>query len=100
MKVNIILSVALYGCETWSIVTRVGHKLMVFENRVLTEIFGAKWNEVTGDWRRLHIEEHYDLYCLPNTILVIKSRRMGWAGHVARMVERKGAYWILVGRPE
>jgi hypothetical protein len=73
---------------------------MVFENRVLREIFGAKRDEVIGDWRRLYNEELYDLYCSPNIIRVIKSRRMGWAGHVARMVERRGAYWVLVGRPE
>jgi hypothetical protein len=57
-------------------------------------------DEATGDWRRLHNEELNDLYSSPNVIRVIKSRRLRWAGHVARMVEERGAYRILVGRPE
>jgi hypothetical protein len=68
-------------------------------NSVLRRIFGPKRDEVTGEWRRLHNEEHNDLYSSPNIIWVIKSRRM-WAGHVARMGEGRGAYRILVGRPE
>jgi hypothetical protein len=72
----------------------------VFENRVLRRIFGPKRDEVTGDWRRLHNEELNDLYSSPNIIRVIKSRRMRWVGHVARMGERRGAYRILVERPE
>jgi hypothetical protein len=71
----------------------------VFENRVLRRIFGPKRDEVTGKWRRLHNEE-LDLYLSPNIVRVIKSRRMRWAGHVARMGEKRGAYTILVGRPE
>jgi hypothetical protein len=71
----------------------------VFENRVLTGIFGPKRDEVTGEWRRLHNEELNDLYSSPNSIRVIKSRRMRWAGHVARMGEKRGACRILVGRP-
>jgi hypothetical protein len=71
----------------------------VFENRVLRRIFGPKRDEVTGEWRRLHNEELNDLYSSPN-IRVIKSRRMRWAGHLARMGEGRGAYRILVGRPE
>jgi hypothetical protein len=63
-------------------------------------IFGTKRDGVTGEWRRLHNEELNDLYSSPNIIRVIKSRRMRWAGHVARMVEGRGAYRILVGRPE
>jgi hypothetical protein len=72
----------------------------VFENRVLRGIFGPKRDEATGEWRRLHNEELYDLYSSPNINRVIKSRRMGWAGYVARMGEKRGAYRILVGKPE
>jgi hypothetical protein len=72
----------------------------VFENRVLRGIFGPKRDGVTGEWRRLHNEKLNDLYSSPNIIWVIKLRRMRWAGHVARMGEGRGAYRILVGRPE
>jgi hypothetical protein len=72
----------------------------VLENRVLRRIFGPKREEVTGEWRRLHNEELNDLYSSPNIIRVIKSRRMRWEGHVARMGERSGTCKILVGRPE
>ena len=75
-------------------------KLRVFENRVLRRIFGPKRNDVTEDWRKLHNEELNDLYCSPNIIRVIKSRRMRWAGHIARIGERRGEYMILVGKPE
>jgi hypothetical protein len=72
----------------------------VFENRVLRRIFGSKRDEVTGEWRRLHDEELYDMYSSPNIILVIKSRRMRWMRHVARMGDRRGAYGVLVWRPD
>jgi hypothetical protein len=87
---NIILSVALYGCETWSLTLREECRLRVLENRVLRRIFGFKRDEVIGEWRKLHNEELNDLYYLPNIIRVIKSRRMKWTGHVARMGERRG----------
>jgi hypothetical protein len=61
---------------------------------------GRKRDEVRGEWRKLHNEEFNDLYSSPNTIQVIKSRRMRWAGHVARMRERRGTYSVLVGKPE
>jgi hypothetical protein len=73
---------------------------VVFENRVLRRIFGPKRDEVTEEWRRLHNKELYALYSSPNIIRVIKSRRLRWAGHVARMGKRRGAYRVLVGKPE
>jgi hypothetical protein len=72
----------------------------VFENRVLRRIFGPLRDEVTGEWRRLHNDELIDLYSSPNILRVIKPRRMRWAGHVARMGERRVAYRVLVGTPE
>jgi hypothetical protein len=75
-------------------------RLRVFENRVLRRIFGPKRDDTTGEWRRLHNEELNDLYSSPNIIRVIKWRRMKWAEHVARMGAKRGAYRILVGRPE
>jgi len=71
----------------------------VFENTVF-RIFGPRKDEVTGKWRRLHNEELNDLYSLPNIVRVIKSRRMRWAGHVARMDEERAVYTVLVGKPE
>jgi hypothetical protein len=97
---TIILPVVLYGCETWSLRLREEHRLRVSENMVLRRIFGPKRDEVTGEWRRLHKEELNDLYSSPNIIRVIKSRRIRWVGHVARMREGRGAYRILVERPE
>jgi hypothetical protein len=72
---------------------------MVFENRVLRIIFGFKRDNVTGEWRKLHNEELNYLYCSPNIVRVIKSRRMRWVGHVARM-GRRVAYRVLVGKRE
>jgi len=100
MHRTIILPIVLYGCETWSLTMRVERRLRVFENRVLRRIFGPKRNEVTGEWRKLHNEELNDLYCSPNIIRVIKLRRMRWTGHVARMVNRRSVYRVLVGKPE
>ena len=67
-------------------------RLRVFENRVMRRIFEPKWDEVTGEWRKLHNEELNDLYCSHNIVRVIKSRRMRWAGHVAHIGERRGVY--------
>jgi hypothetical protein len=97
---TIILPVIFYWGETWSLILRKEHRLRVFENRVLRKIFGPKRDEVTGEWRRLHYEELNDLYSSPNIIRVINSRRMRWAGHVAHMGERRGAYNLLVWKPE
>jgi len=97
---TIILPLVSYGCETWSLTLREERKLRVFENMVLRRIFGPRRVEVTEEWRRLHNEELNDLYCSPNIVRVIKSRRMRWAGHLARMREERGVYRILVGKPE
>jgi hypothetical protein len=97
---TIILPVVLYGCETWTLTLREKQRLRVFENRVLRRIFEPKRDDATGEWRRLHDEELNDLYSSPNIIRIIKSRRMRWAGHVACLGENRGAYRILVGRPE
>ena len=97
---TVILPVILYGCENWSLTLREGRKLRVFENRILRRIFGPRRDEVTGEWRRWHNEELNDLYSSPNIVWVIKSRRMRWAGHVARMGEERGVYSVLVGKSE
>jgi hypothetical protein len=85
---TIILLVALYGCETWSLILREEHRLRLFENRVLRRIFGPKRPEVAGGWRKLLNEELRNLYTSPSIIKMIRSRRMRWAGHVARMLEK------------
>jgi hypothetical protein len=92
--------VVLYGCETWSLTLKEEHRLRVFENRVLRRISGPKRDEVTGGWRKLHNEKLRGLYSSPSIIIVIKARRMRWAGHVARMGEVRGAYNILVLKSE
>ena len=97
---TIILPVVLYGCETWSLTLREEMKLRAFENMVLRRIFGPRRDEVTGEWRRLHNEELNDLYSSRNIVRVIKSRRMRWAGHVARMGEETGVYRVVVGKTE
>jgi hypothetical protein len=92
---TVILPVALYGCETWSLTLRKERRLRVFESRVLRGVFGPKRDEVTGEWRKLHNEELYDLYS-PNILQVIQSRRMRWTGHVARMGTEEaytGIWW-------
>jgi hypothetical protein len=89
----------LYGCETWSVTLREEHRLRVLESGVLRRIFGLNGDEVTGELRKLRHEELHDMYSSPNIILVIKSRRMRWMRHVARMGKR-GAYRALVGKSE
>ena len=74
--------------------------MRVFENTVLRKIFGSKWDEVTGEWRKLHKEEPNDLYCSSNIVRVIKSRRMIWGGSCSAYGERRGVYRILVEKPE
>ena len=95
---TIILPVVLYGCETWSLTLREESRLTVFENRILRRIFGTKRVE-NGEWRRLHNEELYSLYRSPHIVRVIQSRRLRWAGHVARMEEGRSAFKILTGKP-
>jgi hypothetical protein len=97
---TITLPVVLYGCETWYLTLREDHRLRVFENRVLRRIFGQKMDDVTGEWRKLYNEELHILYSSPNIIRQIKSRRVRWAGHVARMGEERKVYKVLVGKPE
>jgi len=75
-------------------------ELRVFENMVLRRIFGPRRDKVTWEWRKLYNEELNDLYSSPNIVRVIKSRRMRWARHVARMGDERGAYRVLVGKPE
>ncbi|KAJ4442648.1 hypothetical protein ANN_04237 [Periplaneta americana] len=97
---TVILPVVLYGYETWTLTLREEQRLRVYENKVLRKIFGAKRDEVTGEWRKLHNAELHALYTSPDIIKNIKSRRLRWAGHVARMGESRNAYRVLVGRPE
>ena len=85
------LSVILYGYETWSLILREERRLRVFENRVLRNKFGPKRDKVTGEWEKLHSE---------GLIRLIKSKRMRWAWHIARMGKKKGAYRVLVGKPK
>ena len=89
----------LYGCEIWSLKLREERRLRVSENRVLRKVFRPKRDEMTGEWRKLHNEELNDLYSLPNILRVVKSRRMRWVGHVARMGDT-GVHRVLVGKPE
>jgi hypothetical protein len=85
---------------SWSLTLREERRLRVFENRVLRTVFGPKRDAVTGEWRKLHNEELNDLYSFPNIVRVVKSRRVRWAGHVARMGEDRGVHRVLVGKPK
>ncbi|KAJ4427766.1 hypothetical protein ANN_25419 [Periplaneta americana] len=91
---TVIFPVVLYGCETWTLTLtlREEQRLRVFENKVLRKIFGAKRDEVTGEWRKLHNAELHALYSSPDIIRNIKSRRLRWTGHLARMGESRNAY--------
>jgi len=72
----------------------------VFANRELRRVFGPKGDEVIGEWRKLHNKELSDLYSLPIIVRVVKSRRMRWARHVARIGEGRGVHRVLMGKPE
>jgi hypothetical protein len=97
---TIIPLVVLYGGETWSLTLREEHRLRVFENRVLRRIFRPKRDEVMRQCRKLHSRELQNLNSSPDTIRQIKSRRIRWAGHVARKGEGRNVYRVLMGKPE
>jgi hypothetical protein len=92
--------VVLCGCETWYLTLREEHRLRVLEKRVLRRIFRTKREEVTGEWRKLNNVELHNLYSSPNIIRQIKSTRMRWAGHMARLGKERKEYNVLVGKPE
>jgi hypothetical protein len=89
-----------YGCETWTLTMMEERRMRVFENKVFRRIFGLKRDEATGQWRKRHNVELRDLYCSPNIIRVMKSRRIRLEKHVERMEESRSVYWFLVGKPE
>jgi hypothetical protein len=93
---TIILPVVLYACETWSLTLKEERGLRVFENRTLRRTFGPKRDEITGEWRKLHEE----MYSSPYIIRASNSRIIRWAGHVARMGEKRGACRVLLGKPK
>jgi hypothetical protein len=97
---TIILPADFYGCKIWSLTLREEYRFKVFENRAVRRIFGPKWDDVTGEWRKLHSEELHNLYPSPNNIRQIKSRRMSWAGYVVRMGAERKLYKVLVEKPE
>jgi hypothetical protein len=82
--------VVLYGCETWFLLLKEGHRLKVIENKVLRRIFRPKWDETIVDWRKLHSDE----------LRIIKSRRTEWSGLVTRMEEKRNMHRVLVGKTE
>ena len=95
-----LMTCTAHQIPTWSMKLARYVARVVFENMVLRRIFGPRRDEVMGEWGRLHNEELNDLYSSPNIVRVIKSRRMRWAGHVARVGEERGVYRVLVGKPE
>jgi hypothetical protein len=95
---TIILPVVLHMIETWPLILREEHRLKVFAKRVLRTICGPNKDEVIGGWRKLHSEELHNVYSSPNIITMIKSRRMRWAEHAARMGRRGmhiGFWWEI-----
>jgi hypothetical protein len=95
---TIILLFVLYGCETWPLTLKKEFRLRVLEKRIPRKIFGTKRDE-NGEWTKLRDEELHSLYRSPNIVRVIKSRRLRWTGHVARMEEGRSAFKILIGKP-
>ena len=98
--ITVILPLVLHGCETWSLTLRKKRRLRLFENSVLRKISGPRRDEVRGEWRKLHNEDLNDLHSSPSIFRVIKSRKMRWAKHVARIGDRRGAYRVVLERPE
>ena len=94
------MPLVLYGCETLSLTLRDERRVRVFEKRMLRRIFGPKRDEVTAEWRKLHIEELNVLWCSPNIVRMIKSRRMRWADRAASTGERRRLYRVLVRKSE
>jgi hypothetical protein len=90
----------IYLLEISPVLNYLTHRLKVFENKVLKRIFGPKRDEVTRGWKKLHNEELHDVCSSPSIIRRIKSKRMRWVGHVARMAEKRNEYRLLVGKPE
>ena len=90
----------MYGRETWSLTLREEHRLRAFENKVLRKIFAANRGDITGEWRKLPNAELHALYFSPNIIGDFKSRRLRWAGHVARVEKSRNAYRVSLGKPE
>ena len=88
----------IHDCEAWSLTLRENCRLWVFENRIPRRIFGPKRDE-NGKWRRLQNEEFHSLYRSPNRFRAIKSKRLRWAVHIARMEEGRSAFKILTGKP-
>ena len=99
LKVKIYRSIILHRCETWFRLLSMGRRLRVFERRFLKRIFGFKRDVVAGKWRRLHNKKLNDLNSSPDIFRVTESRRLRWAGHVARLGERRGAHRVLVWIP-
>jgi hypothetical protein len=95
---TIILPFVMYGFGTWSVTLRQGHRLKMFEDRILWKLMGPKGDDTIRDWRLLHNEELRDLYSSPNNIWVIKSRRLRCTGHVTCMGERGKLHRVLLGK--
>jgi hypothetical protein len=87
-------------CETWSLILRKDHRLKVFKNRALRRIFGPKRDAMVDSWRTFHSEKLHNLYTSPNIIRMIKPRRIGRGGHLARTGKNRNAYTILMGKAE
>jgi hypothetical protein len=94
------MPLVLYGWETWFRTLKEEHRLRIFEDKELRRLFAPRRNEVTGGWKKLHNEEHRDMYSAPSLIRIIKTRRMKWAGHVARMRKKRNVYRLLVGKKD